>query len=381
MSKFTDILKSPIQRLLGARLNSKGSKIPSPPEPGSKSRASYAIKKQPKRTVSYEINDIKSALTLAGHPEQPNRAKLTEIYYYILQDSHLSSQIQAAVQKVLAEPYALYNDSKADQEASKVIQSPWFENLLVSILDAEWFGFRLVELIKTDEGGVEFEVIPNENVCPEFDTIWLLTPWQKPFIEYKDMADDLNLIFLGSKKDLGVLHKAAYNILWKFYARSDWSRASEKFGMPILSIEANTNNDAELDRLEQRASTFGSDGYIVTQDGDKVNIIERKGEKSHEIYLQNIRYCDEQISKLINGQTGSSDEKSFTGAAQVHERLMEDITYARMRRVMYTINNQVLPYLKTRQLVPEGITEFSFTRFKSEMKPKSEIQPDPETNK
>lgn len=344
-----------------------------------KRRASYAIRPQPKRYVSYEINDIKAALVSSSNPEQPDRTKLFGIYNYILQDGHLTSQLHSAIQKILAEPYGFYINENVDKDSSSITQTVWFEQLLTYIIEVEFYGFRMIEL-SVNGSEIEIELIPNENVCPEKKVIWLQSAFQKPFIEYDGIEDELGLLFFGNKKDLGILYKAAYNVLWKFYARSDWSRASEKFGMPILAIEANTNNDDELDRLELRAATFGTDGFIVTQEGDKVNIIERGTDNGHIIYLENIRYCDEQISKLINGQTGTSDEKSFTGSAEVHERLMNDITYARMRRITYAINNTLMPFLLKKGLISNSSLEFSFDKIKNPDKYKKVTTPNPPTN-
>jgi hypothetical protein len=361
MSKAIDTLKQSFNKLfLNANSKPKNPTL----DMVQKKRAFYAIKKQPKRYVSYEIDDIKAAVLLASNPEQPNRVKLYDIYNYIMQDAHLMAQIQTAIQKVIAEPFGLFINDQQEKDTNSIIQSIWFEQLLIYMLETEWYGFRMVELFIDKDKNIQLEVLPNENVCPELETIWLTSPFQNPNINYSDIQEDLSLLFFGNKKDLGILYKAAYNVIWKFYARSDWSRTSEKFGMPILAIEANTNNDAELDNLERRAANFAQDAYIITQEGDKVQIIERAGERTHAIFLENMRYCDEQNSKLINGQTGSSDEKSFAGSAEVHERTMEDFTFARMRRITYNINNIIIPYLKKRGILDNKPYEFSFLRFK-----------------
>jgi hypothetical protein len=344
------------------------------PEPGNKKkRASYSIKTNARKNTSYQIEDVKKAITAALNNVQPNRKNLTLIYYYIMQDSHLSCQIQIALQKVLAEPCALYDDKgNILEEETKLIQTNWFEQLLIWQLEEEFYGFRLVECIVNPDKTVEVALIPNENVCPEFQTIWLTEPFQQPSIVYADLKEEFDLMFFGNTTNFGLLQKAAYNVIWKFYSRNDWSRASEKFGMPILAVEADTNNDVELDRLEQKAANFGMDGFFISQSGDKVNIIERKGQDMHKIYLENINYCDEQISKLVNGQTGASDEKSFTGAAQVHERLMEDITFARMRKLRFSTNSNVIPFLKSKGLLSDKVKEFDFVRFKTPVVPVNE---------
>jgi hypothetical protein len=152
-----------------------------------------------------------------------------------------------------------------------------------------------------------------------------------------------------------LLLECAYNVLWKYYSRSDWSRASEKFGMPILSIKAGTTNESELDDLETRAANFGTDGYVIVQAEDEVTIIERTGQNIHLIYKDNITLCDEQISKLINGGTASSDTKAFTGSAEVQERTLEDISSMRMQLVADEMNDKVLPFLEKKGFAVNGL--------------------------
>lgn len=316
-------------------------------------------------------------------PEKADRARLIAIYDYIMQDAHLSSQVRVAIDKVICEPFALYRNEKPDLEGSKMLESSWFEELVNHIIEAEFYGFSLAELYVNTDKSIEETLILRQCVQPDLKLLLPDGTIHGRIIPYGDSLDELSLIQFGAPLDLGVLQKAAYNVLWKFYARSDWSRASEKFGMPVLWIEADTNQDAELDRLEQKAAGFGSDGYIVTQAGDKVNIVERTGQDIHKIYLENIRYCDEQISKLINGQTGTSDTKAWTGSSEVQERLLEDINYARMRRVKYAINNQVLPYLIKKGFTQFNGLEFDYRTIKEPKtaKPAPEVKDTPEPKK
>jgi len=344
-----------------------------------KTRASYAVKPPPVRSISYEIGDIKTALTMALYYDRPDRAKLLAIYDYIMQDSHLSSQVMIAINKVICEQFGLYKGETLDKEATRFINSAWFEQVVTWLLEAEFYGYSLVEF-DLDPGNKQVEslLIWRNCVQPDLKLLLLDGTMHGASIPYGDYMEDLNLLQFGMKNDLGLLQKAAYNVLWKFYARSDWSRASEKFGMPVLHIKANTNVESELDRIEQKAANFGSDGYIVTQAGDEVEIKERTGQDIHKIYLENINYCDGQISKLINGQTSTSDEKAWTGAANVQERVMEDISFARMRRVKYAVNNQLIPYLVDKGFTFLNGLEFDYVAIKE---PKAATAPTPEPPK
>jgi hypothetical protein len=351
-------------------------------QPDSKKRASYAIKQQAKPFVRYNIEDINSAKTMATNPDRPDRTRLLSIYRYIMTDAHLSSQISVAIMKVLSEPCSLYGKAGINKEASKLLQQPWFNSLITHILEPEFWGYSLVELIPDPSSmSAEITLIPREHVSPERHQVLIEGTLDGPVLPYQDVAEKINLLEFIHTDPLGLLLKAAPNVIFKFYARSDWSRASEKFGMPMLHLKIDTNDENELDEAERKAASFGSDGYIVTQAGDEATIIERKGEKMHDIYLQNINYCDDQLSKLINGQTAASDQKSFVGAAEVQERILNDYTVARLRAVKYAINFKVIPYLISQGFGFLNGLEFDYEQFRKQPKTEDPQEPTPPAQK
>lgn len=315
---------------------------------GKQRSASNVIKRTAKREAQYQIADIKRALQMAKNPDMPDRKKILEIFEYILKDGHLKSQIRTAKIKVLSEPWLLYNGETPEITASQLLAKRWFGKIIEYILFSEFYAYTLVECDEYDPANwmLKIKNIDREYVSIEKQWILIDGTISGDNLPYGDIKEQLNLLQFGDAEEYGSLVEAAYNVIFKFYSRSDWSRGSEKFGMPILNIEADTNNDTELDRLEKQAANFGSDGYIVTQKGDKATIIERQGQNIHLIWKDNIAYCDEQISKIINGQTATSDTKAFVGSAEVQERTMEDFTQARLQNIVDEMNENVLPFLR-----------------------------------
>jgi phage gp29-like protein len=323
-----------------------------------KKRASASIKKQTRSELSYQIIDIKKALQRAKG-EIPDRSLLFKIYEYISRDGHLKSQIRVAKSKVKAEPWMLYRNGKPDEAATERYNKIWFNKIIEYIIFVEWKGFAVIELDELIPGDAEVKavkLINHENISIEQQRVLLEATINGPYIEYKDIAWDIDLLEFGSNDDYGSFLEAAYNVIWKYYGRSDWSRSSEKFGMPILTIEADTIDDTELDDMEKRAANFGADGYMVLQQGDKANILQRTGDNGHKIYLDNIELCNKEISKIINGQTGTTDEKAFVGGAEVHERTMEDITIDRLSMIKDEVNAKLLPYLEAKGFDVTGLT-------------------------
>jgi len=314
-------------------------------------KASQAIKKQYRRELSFQIKDIKLAERLASNPDMPNRRRLFEIYYYVLKDLRLKAQIRDAWMKVVGEPWMMYDETETPQdELSKAMRKHWMTQTIRLIAMCEFWGYSVPEYDGINAGTFdiqEVKLIPREHISIDLQQILIDAEVGGSFIDYSGIMWDLDLVeFYDNREDLGMLNEIAYNTIWKYYSRSDWSRGSEKFGMPILSITADTTNDDELDRLEDRAADFGTDGYIVGQKGDVISIVERKGQRIHDIYLDNIKLCNEENEIGINGQTATTQEKSFVGAAEVQERKFEDLTLTRLEFVKNQINQKFLPYLR-----------------------------------
>ncbi|MEA3450879.1 MAG: DUF935 family protein, partial [Bacteroidota bacterium] len=165
---------------------------------------------------------------------------------------------------------------------------------------------------------------------------------------------------IGETHDLGLFEVASREVIWKSYSRADWSQASEKFGMPMLVIRTDTSNDTELDKIEQYAQNFGSNSYTILNKEDEVEIASFSGGNNfYEIYDKHIKVCDAYLSKLVNGQTMTSDDGSSYSQANVHERILNDYTLARMQRLQRDINDKLIPFLIENGYKLEGL-KFQF---------------------
>lgn len=345
-------------KFLGLTIRKGSVELKAVPAGNGRQRATNVIRKQQKREVSFQINDIKVALQMAKNVDDPDRSRLHEIFDYIVKDGHMISQLRVAKNEVLSEPYQIYVNGKPDKKLSEALTKRWLNSIIEYILEAEMYGYSLVELDDFDTAKFsikDVESIPRDYVSIEKQWILIEGTINGPYLPYGEILETLDLLEFGRKSDFGILLNCAYNVIWKYYSRSDWSRGSEKFGMPILAIEADTNNDSELDSLETKAANFGTDGYIVTQKGDVTQLIERSGQRMHDIWLDNIKLCNEEISKIINGQTSSSDPKAFVGAAEVQERTLEGFTSSRLQNIVDEINEKVFPFLVAKGFsIPEG---------------------------
>ncbi|MDI3319139.1 phage portal protein family protein [Pinibacter soli] len=352
-------------KILGYTINlSKGAGKPEAISNTGRKKASSVIRKQNKREVSFQIADIRTALVMAENPQNPDRSKLHQIYRYILRDARLKSQIRDAIMKVQCEPFMLYahDSDKADETLSTRYRKKWLNDSIKYAVESEMHGYGVVEYDQIDAKAADIGVVnrlDHEYVSIEKQCILIDASVNGSYLSYADIATDIDLVeFCDSRNDYGILLECAYNVIWKYYSRTDWSRTSEKWGNPLLKVLVDTNSDTELDDYEARASNFGSDGYIIGQKGDDIGMLERSGQRMHDIFYDNIKLCNEEFTLLVNGQVATSSQKSFVGSAEVQERNFEDLTLSRLQRVADMVNLKLFPYLRLK-----GFTDLENVRF------------------
>lgn len=112
------------------------------------------------------------------------------------------------------------------------------------------------------------------------------------------------------------------------------------------------------------AANFGSNGWIIRDVEEEVNIVQVASRAGAENFKDMALFCDSQISKLMNGQTGTTDEKAFEGSAEVHERVLDKFNEARLKRVQDIVNYKLLPFLQYHGYPITDKTSFSFPSLK-----------------
>lgn len=315
----------------------------------------------PKANVA--MDRLKMAVDLTKSIESPDRIMLYSIYEQIKKDTHLLSQLRTANNTVIQRQFIVIDKSKNENsEALEYFEKSWFSDYLSYAIDSEFWGHSLIELADFEDGEFKTANLLNRyNVIPELGKIKLRSSDDiSKAIDYRSRLSLFNLIEIGETHDLGLFEVASREVIWKSYSRADWSQASEKFGMPMLVIRTDTSNDTELDKIEQYAQNFGSNSYTILNKEDEVEIASFSGGNNfYEIYDKHIKVCDAYLSKLVNGQTMTSDDGSSYSQANVHERILNDYTLARMQRLQRDINDKLIPFLIENGYKLEGL-KFQF---------------------
>lgn len=99
------------------------------------------------------------------------RVRLYDIFSEILMDPHLFSVIQKRKSGVLGRKIEFRRGGVADDKVNEQISSPWFLRFLADALDADYWGFTLVQFFINKKGWIDYYLVPRKHVDPVLQLI------------------------------------------------------------------------------------------------------------------------------------------------------------------------------------------------------------------
>lgn len=304
------------------------------PRPGQRQPAIIRLT-QPKR-FNIDTADFMTAVKAAENVDYTQRAKLYDLYNDILLDAHLSSVIDKRKNAVLSSSIEFHRNGKPDEKINEQLFSPWFYRCVADILDARFWGFSLMQFYKKGEW-VDYDLVPRKHVEPVRKLILtrqtdiLGTSWE----EFED------LLFIGGSTDLGLLARAAPWVIYKRNTTADWAQFSEVFGMPIQEYTYETDDEDARARALQDANSIGSLATFIHGKDTELQLREAGNKTgSAEVYDRFIERCNSEISKLILGNTLTTEAsaKGTQALGTVHKKVEEAVAKADREFVLNVLN-------------------------------------------
>ena len=122
-----------------------------------------------------------------------------------------------------------------------------------------------------------------------------------------------------------------------------------RFGYPLrLGKYSPKATEDDINTLRRAVASIGSDFGAVIPESAILEIIESKTTQStSDTYEKLAQFVNKEISKLVLGQTMTSEEGASYSQAQVHNEVRGDIAKSDIRQIMETLNSQlIVPYCK-----------------------------------
>lgn len=314
------------------------------------------------RAVSWltaEIGEWKSALNQAWNVEKPRRGRLQRLYRTALTDGHLTAAVEKRQMRVTGQSFRLVNaDGTENEELTALFKRRWFLNFMEEALTVVTHGACLIVLTPPRKRGElpGFKLVPREHYVPE----------SKAVIE--DLSNDDRLIVLdqpqhepwcmhlGNARELGLLYKAVPYVVFKNASSTAWAEYADLFGQPIRKATVPPNMTAQqLMQIDQQLEKMGRSAYIRLPNGVNFDLTSASGRSGIEVFKERGEYCNHEMSKLVEGQTMTSDQGSSKSQGEVHEATAELYMYRDRTWLEFTVNEDLLPILAFHGFKTEGV--------------------------
>lgn len=276
-------------------------------------------------------------------------------------DPHLYSQLQTRKNAVTGLDWEIipFSDNKKDKAVAEFIREQIrgirnIEDIFLDLLDAIGKGISVSEISwKYDNGHTavdKIEHVPpkllrwdledNMRLVVEGEPLGITLPANK-FIVHKYKAKS------GHPSRAGILRVCAWMYLFKNYTIKDWSAFIEVFGLPLrLGKYATGASDDDKEALWQALVKMGTDAAGMVPEGTSIEFISTDAGKgaSNGIYETMARYCDEQVSKAVLGQTLTADTGRYGSLAQskTHNDVRHDLTLADCKALSATLRGDLI---------------------------------------
>ena len=148
---------------------------------------------------------------------------------------------------------------------------------------------------------------------------------------------------LGLPLRRGMARPAAWGYLIQQFSLQDWAAFSEVYGMPLRVGKYNPGASATDKRtLLKAVASIANDAAAIIPAGMDIEFHEVNGANGAAVFGGLLDYIDKQISKLVVGQTMTSDDGSSLGQAKVHNEVRLDILRADCKQLAITINRDLI---------------------------------------
>lgn len=296
--------------------------------------------------VKQDIQTWHNALIFAEHSFSYNRQELNRLYKDVMLDAQVNAVINIRKNQIKSSVFKVRKDGEVNEKLTDFINKKWFNDFIDISLDSLFYGFTLVNF--GDFNGKEFECIKSFErrfVKPEFDIIVRNESDRFGVNYYENETLKEWTLFVGDKFDHGLLNKLSPLYLWKKAALEGWARYATLFGVPPIVVKTRTREDRNLDEMEKFLQNISNNAYGILDLDDEVTNLNTGSVSGQDVFDTMVKKCNEEISKLVLGQTSATDEKNYVGSAEFHKKILDQYANNDLKFIENVINYQLLPHL------------------------------------
>ena len=297
-----------------------------------------------------EISDWQKAVMEATDPESPRRYQLHYIYQNLLRDDDLQATIENRVLPLQMASFKIVYKKTGDvnEAAHELLERIWFQDLRRMSVMFQLQGTLLVDLTeKINPQTMEIEEItevPQCNYIAQMGAI-VKEPSDTEGISYREGGMENYYFQFGKDWDLGLLNVLAIPIFAKKLGFGSWISYIDQYGIPFMFVVTNRMDTIRRDELFEMMSDMRSGRFGVLQGQETISFGKEASGSTTDAFSPFMDKCHNIITRLILGQTGTTNNEAYEGTSEVHERVEKYRHEADKLLFMYMFNKDIIPRL------------------------------------
>lgn len=248
------------------------------------------------------------------------------------------------------------SDAKIVKAVEELLDDPSFPDTVEDLLDALGKGYSAVEIVWFEAGGLwkPYRYVWRDPKYFTFDYVSRseLRLAELGTIDGVALAPGKFIIHVPKQKSGvpirgGFARFAAWSFLFKNYSVKDWAAFLDVYGMPIRVGKYHPSATPEERRkLLQAVMNIASDAAAIIPESMLIELLEVKntGAGTMTPFEGLARFMDEQLSKMILGQTMTVEKGGSLAQAKVHNQVRIDLLRADARQLAVTINRDLVSW-------------------------------------
>lgn len=300
-----------------------------------------------------------------------DRSKLIDLYdSCFIQNAHLQGTILTLTSQLINKRYMFARENKngeweRDVEQSRICAGSQFEKILKGIIEAELYGYSLIEIkpeIDPETGWLkEVNLIERRNVFADQRRVvkrwgqW--NPgWNLDADQYKH-----NYVLVNSG-GFGIFAATTPNILAQKYTVSNWVNFSHTYGQPIIHGKTGAEDNQSRQRLAKKIANAAQNKVLVTGKDDEIDIKAFTMSNSEKIYQTLAEHTNKENDSLILGsETIAGATQAYVGSTKAHESIYRARIDSYRTKIENVMNEQVRPVLVYWGIITPDVY-FKYTR-------------------
>lgn len=294
-----------------------------------------------------DLDEYFAALKQAELMSDPKRDKLIELYNTSIDyDAHLQAVLNIRRESVLNRKMVFVNKKgKEIDELNELIDSPKFYEFLGDIFMTKPYGFTVIEFLNK-EGSKEFNygLIDRRHIDPIKHMIYK-EKWGGAGYNWDKDKNAKFLMPIGKANDFGELCSVVPLCIRKRNGLNDYVSYVELAGHNFMMTKIIGNDPKIKNQAVNALNNVGAGGKVFLPEGVNIEFSNLSSTSQNQLFTDFHNLCNKEISKVLLGQTMTTEDGSSRSQAEVHERVQDLIFESDVRFIENVLNHQFIKYL------------------------------------